>query len=214
MKNILLITLITVMSVCALHAQPATAQSLFGDDMETADDENISRANRFFNECVERPLFNVSEETTYENCACASAQVDIWEKNQAVERNKVGDFLTPAPEAAELTEDILKFEIYAPCLHIPARELLYDECATDRYNKYASQGDPKKLNFICTCVANGIADYYELAAQAHLQLRHSEGNEISDPYEDVKISSEYIQHQRTVKNRCFASYYDALQKAK
>ena len=214
MKNIFLITLLTLFSVCALHTPPVMAQTLLGDDMETVDDEDISRANRFFRECVAKPLFNVSEETTYENCACASAQVEIWEANNKTTTNKVGDFLTPAPEATEMTEDVLKFEIYAPCLHIPAREMLYDECAADRYNKYASQGDPKKLNFLCTCISNGIADYYEIAAQAHLQLRHSEGNEIYDPYEDVKITSEYVQHQRTVRSRCFGSYYEALQNAK
>lgn len=215
MKNgFILFILLTLLTAGVSYSSAAFAQSLFQDELETVDEDAPSRANQFFKDCVAKPVFNVSEETTFENCACASAQVEIWEQQQNTSQNKVGDFLAPAPETAELTEDILKFKIYAPCLYIPAREMLNEECTADRYNQYSSQGDPKKLTYLCSCISDGLAKYYEIAAQAHLELRASEGYTIYDPYEDVKLSAEYVSHLREVRSSCYATYYDALQKNK
>lgn len=203
---VLLLSMFAAISV--VHAQ----SSLFGNDGGVVEDD-ISRANKFFNECVEKPVFNVSDKTNLETCACASAQVEMWEREKAKD-NVSRDFLTPAQARAELTEEVLMLDIYAPCLHIPAREILYGDCAVDTTNVYSAQGDPNRLAYLCNCMANGFTSYIEYAAEPFLKMKHAQGVIIYDPIKTVTYSSEYQLHKRDVQQQCYDDYYKILEKTK
>lgn len=197
--HLLLVSLFLVFNAGPALAQEDTFAPLF-EEKEAVTAE--SYAEDFFRDCYDKPIIRSSDETTMAFCACSSAQLQSWMQEQKSDR-KLN--LLNSSATAELTDDVLLTEIYAPCLYVPRYEEMYDKCMVSPKAQYFMNkpGIPEKM---CDCTAKGDADYFEHLAAPYLQKEIAQGKEIVDPIEQITQDIAYYDAMYTLERQCFKKW--------
>ena len=166
----------------------------FAQDLKIGDDK-ASKAENFFNECVEKPFTSYNEDTDLAFCACSAANYQKWlGSSESDAASMMSDI-----RKTELTAEQTLYKIYAPCLYIPVQEMEYDDCL---YNKKARISDPNRLHGYCACMSEGIAEFYQNYASPYLEYMENRRSRVMDPVEMVKQSGDFSDHNYATMISC------------
>ena len=152
MRTFLITALILVATAFSIVAAgPARAQDLNLGLGSTSREEAIQESQKFFNQCIQRPIIDLSETTDQAFCACSASNLQHWLEKPATRTPGMEFFQSPSKE---LTKPVLLGQIYGPCLYIPVYEITYRDCVTDDDNAWSARTEDE-LTGLCTCMAAG-----------------------------------------------------------
>lgn len=175
----------------------------------TKADRNTEKAEQFFQECLQKPVIDLSDETDQAFCACAALNMKNWLDIPVQDRRNAQIF--ESLEEKQLDADTLLVEIYGSCLHIPVYEMTYDDCLDSRSARYQIN-QPGFLDGLCQCIAVGQSDYFRAYAQPFLEMAMAEDRIIYDPVKAIKSDKNYYAAERITEKNCYFDYLDLQEK--
>ncbi len=198
MKMLRNIVWILCMASLLFFSGAAFAQQLSGESTAST---TASEAERFFQDCMKKPVVPVSEETDTAFCACAATQVHIWHSKPPTE--STGPLNTVLTK--ELDANALYAQIYSPCLHIPIYDLSYGECLENKkYRYFLNRSD--LLDATCQCIGQGDSSYFEKFAQPYIELQISKGVKFEDPIREIKRDPNFYEAHYNLETNCYTEY--------
>lgn len=163
---------------------------------------NTAEAEKFFRDCVKRPIVSTSDETDMAFCACTATQMQAWLDKPA---QLSGPDYFQTFRTKDLDKNAMITEIYAPCLYIPMFDISYDDCLESKKHRFFFNRQDL-LEATCQCMAQGDSEYFQKFAKPYLELKVTEGVDILDPITEVKKDVNYYDAHYHLESNCYAEY--------
>lgn len=156
----------------------------------------------FFIRCVvtDDPILDGIEKEEF--CACLDVKTREYAPTTKPTRDNTG-----IPTLFDLQPYKVKLytQIYAPCMNVPVRRLIYDECLYSEKMQTRSVYR-ENLYAMCNCIADEMAHYTKQNAMLMLDRLLGQNPNLEDPLEAITTSHFYLGKHFDARRRCVDRY--------
>ena len=153
----------------------------------SAPEETIESFSRRYNEnCLKKQNDVLKGDDLRMLCACTSSKLQ-----EKMTVGEIRQMATDTPEG-QVQRNRMVIDVYAPCMEYPSRALLMSRCADYKTSlEKTPQGQALNGEAICSCLAQNMAAYVAVNAQAILTKKLAVSPSDMDPLGAFLNSPEY-----------------------
>ena len=192
MRTILLLTIFTIFLLPTITLAQSAPQEVLTPEA-------------YYKSCMSTAINNQSYEVQEESCACMSAQMQIWQQEKANFDSQKNQSLYVKKGEMTLDENTLITKIYAPCLHIEAKEQVYLKCYQRKSNQ-KTVPSLAALKGMCTCQANISAEFVSAVGQPLLESILSRRSIFGSPLDMILDNEDYKREIYPKHTECYNKF--------